>query len=256
MNVNDKEFLERKERLKNLIRQLKSEEDIEKVKEELKNVMSDVDPVVLAFAENELVGEGFSREDLMKACDIHLLLFKEKIENPDLKVPDWHPIKSFQDDHRVILRLMEKLIEKIKELKKMKDFESGKSQIEVIEKILEALMKAENHNVRQENTLFPVLEKHGIEQPPAIMWAEHTEMKEQKKEMLKLLKDRNNFTFDEFCIKMLKLANLLFEKFALHTQKEQNILYVTALSVITEDEWKDIKEESDNLGYFEVEEGL
>ncbi len=253
MNTNSNDFLEKKEKIKELMKKLKgneSEEDIEKIKNEFKDLIAEVNPVIIAFAENELVNEGFSREDLLTACDIHLLLFKDKIENPDLKVPDWHPIKSFQEDHKVILRLMEELIEKIKELKKSGSFEKGTDFLKEIEYILKKLMDAENHNVRQENTLFPVLEKHGIEQPPAIMWAEHTEMKEEKKELLKMLKEKDSFDFLDFCNKMEQLAKFLLEKFSLHTQKEQNILYVTALNVITDEEWKEIKEECDNLGYF------
>jgi DUF438 domain-containing protein len=42
----------------------------------------------------------------------------------------------------------------------------------------------------------------------------------------------------------------LMEKFAAHTLKEKNILYSAALDVLSEDEWKDIREECDNLGYF------
>ncbi len=41
----------------------------------------------------------------------------------------------------------------------------------------------------------------------------------------------------------------MFKKFLSHTQKEENILYVTALKVISDDEWKEIKEECDLLGY-------
>lgn len=253
MDVNSREFIEKKEKIKSLMKRLKgkeSEEELEKVKKEFKDLISDVNPILIAFAENELVNEGFSREDLMSACDIHLLLFKDKIENPDLKVPDWHPIKSFQDDHRIILRIMEDLITKIKELRKAGDFNNGEKFLIEIDEILKKLMEAENHNVRQENTLFPILEKHGIEQPPAIMWAEHTEMKEQKKEMIKMLKEKDSYDFNDFCNKMQQMATFLLEKFSLHTQKEQNILYVTALEVITEEEWKEIKEECDNLGYF------
>ncbi|MCX7821339.1 MAG: DUF438 domain-containing protein [Brevinematales bacterium] len=253
MNVNSPEFIDKKEKLKSLMKKLKgkeNEEELKRVKEEFKELISQVNPLLIAFAENELVNEGFSREDLMTACDIHLLLFKDKIENPDLKVPDDHPIKKFQEDHKIILRIMEDLIEKIKELRRFGDFKSGEEILFEIEKLLQKLMEAENHNVRQENTLFPILERHGVEQPPAIMWAEHTEMKEQKKEMIKMLKKKDSYEFKDFCNKIHEMATFLLEKFSLHTQKEQNILYVTALDIITPEEWKDIEEECDNLGYF------
>lgn len=253
-DLNNKELTETKERIKTLMKLLKEKEneiDIEKIKEEFKELISKVNPLVIALAENELVNEGFSREELMNACDIHLLLFKDKIENPDLKLPADHPISRFQEDHRIILKIMEKMLEEIKKLKESSDNSIIEEHIQKITNYLNKLMEAENHNVRQENTLFPILEKHGIEQPPAIMWAEHTQMKEQKKQMLKLLKEREMLSFDDFYNHLKLLATNLLEKFTLHTQKEQNILYVTALEVISEKEWKEIKEECDNLGYFE-----
>lgn len=170
-----------KEKLKELLKKVTSEtteDDLEKLKQEFKETIKDANPLIIAQAEGELIKEGGKLEDLMKACDIHLELFEDAIRNPNLKVPDWHPIKSFQDDHKNILDLMEKLLEYIKSLKEYKSFEESKEIINKIQKISEKLMEAENHNIRQENTLFPVLEKKGIEQPPAIMWHEHTEMKE------------------------------------------------------------------------------
>jgi len=251
-----KSFEETKEELKKLIRQLKgneSNDELEKIKLRFKNILKDANPLVIAMAENELVKEGYKIEDLMSACEIHLMLFKESIENPDLDVPEWHPIHHFHLEHKAILNILEKLRGEIKKARLRKDFENASDEIDKIRRIALKLMEAENHNIRQENTLFPVLEKHGIEQPPAIMWAEHTEMKEQKKELLKILERKNDFPFDEFLRILDTIALRLTEKFALHTQKEEHILYVTALQVISEEEWKEIKEECDQLGYFEFE---
>ncbi|HDQ25126.1 MAG TPA: DUF438 domain-containing protein [bacterium] len=242
-----------KQELKSLLKRVTantSKEELDILKKEFKTVFEGADPMLIAAAEAELLKEGGSIEDLMKACDVHLELFKDSIKNPQLKVPDGHPIKIFQEDHKNILFIMEKLVDEIKEAEKQDNYDDAKVEIMMIEKLVNRLMEAENHNVRQENTLFPVLEKHGIEQPPQIMWHEHTEMKAQKKELLKLINDRKNYEFKDFLKRALALSVMLLEKFGGHTQKEEHILYVTAMNVITDDEWKDIKEECDNLGYF------
>lgn len=251
----DKKTMEQtKEELKVLMKRLRGNEDaetLEKVKVEFKDLIRTANPLVIAMAENDLVKEGFSQSDLMSACDIHLLLFKDAIENPNLKVPEGHPIRDFQEDHRVILKLMEDLRTAAKKIRQAGSFGAAEGELKNAETLAKKIMDAENHNVRQENTLFPILEHHGIEQPPAIMWAEHTEMKDGKKAILKLLSERKDTGFAEFSENLNKLALHLLEKFSVHTQKEEHILYMTALEVITEEEWKDIKEECDNLGYFE-----
>ncbi len=242
-----------KEKLKELLKKVTADiknEEFNKLKEDFKEVINETNPLTIAQVEGELVKEGMKIEDLMKACDLHLELFKDVIRNPNLKVPDWHPIKQFQEDHKNILNLMENLIDEIKKLRQYKNVNEAENEISNIEKIANKLMEAENHNIRQENTLFPVLEKKGIEQPPAIMWHEHTEMKEQKKDLIKIIKEKDKIEYNEFIKRLEIIAKYLLEKFGSHTQKEENILYVTALNVITDNEWKEIKEECDSLGYF------
>lgn len=249
-------FNETKEKIKDLLKKISKTEtgiDIQAVKGQFKDLLSNVNPLVIAAAESDLVSEGFTQDDLITACDIHLELFREQIENPELKVPKDHPIYTFQQEHKAILHILQKLSETITQARKKNNFDEAHDEIALMEKIVKKIMEAESHNIRQENTLFPILERHGVEQPPAIMWTEHHEMKEQKKELLKLLKERDNYDFRKFLDLVNGYTLLLIEKFGAHTQKEEYILYEIALEVITDDEWRDIKEECDNLGYFELE---
>lgn len=246
---------EQKGRVKDMIRRLRGNdacEDIEKLQKEFEEFLKQINPLVIALAEQDLLKEGYTFNDLKSACDVHLTLFKGSIENPDLKVPDDHPIHYFQEEHRGILHLMEALRAEIKDAARRPSREEAKDQMEKIAKLAQKLMEAENHNVRQENTIFPVLERHGITAPPAIMWEEHTEMKEQKKALLKELSRADEYPFLEHLNRLDAIARILMEKFFAHSQKENNILYQTALDSITEDEWKDIKEECDSLGYFKL----
>ncbi len=244
-----------KEGLKTLLKRVQggtSREEIEKARAEFKGLLSKATPLLIAQAEQELIAEGFTQQDLVSACDVHLELFRSTIEQNEISVPEEHPIARFQKDHRIILTLMDDLRRLAGELKKRGTYEQGRPELDRLAELIEKLLEAENHNVRQENTLFPLLERHGLEQPPAIMWMEHTEMKEQKKKLKKLLDQREEMDFDTFADLVLQHSILLQEQFANHTLKEKNILYQAALEVLTEEEWKDIKEECDALGYFDA----
>ncbi len=244
-----------KEGLKTLLKRVQggtSREEIEKARAEFKGLLSKATPLLIAQAEQELIAEGFTQQDLVSACDVHLELFRSTIEQNEISVPEEHPIARFQKDHRIILTLMDELRRLAGELKKRGTYEQGRPELDRLAELIEKLLEAENHNVRQENTLFPLLERHGLEQPPAIMWMEHTEMKEQKKKLKKLLDQREEMDFDTFADLVLQHSILLQEQFANHTLKEKNILYQAALEVLTEEEWKDIKEECDALGYFDA----
>ncbi|GAB4369033.1 MAG: hypothetical protein Kow009_05700 [Spirochaetales bacterium] len=242
-----------KEGLKTLLKRIQSEtsqEELEKARAEFKGLLAKATPLLIAQAEQELIAEGFTQQDLVSACDVHLELFRNTIEQNEIAVPEGHPIARFQEDHRIILALMDELRRVAGDLKKKGSYERSSGELDRLAELLEKLLEAENHNVRQENTLFPLLERHGLEQPPAIMWMEHTEMKEQKKKLKKLLEQRGEMDFSTFADLFLQGSILLQEQFANHTMKEKNILYQAALEVLTEEEWKDIKEECDSLGYF------
>ena len=240
-----------KESLKDMLRTIKGAagaEAVERAKQDFKHLLDKATPLMIAQAEQELVAEGFTREDLVSACDAHLELFRESLAE-DSDLPADHPVSRFREDHRIILGLMEKLRDTLKVLRAKGSFEAAPEEMKAAADLVDRLLDAENHNVRQENTLFPLLERHGLEQPPAIMWMEHTEMKEDKKKLKRYL-DQKETTDFRTLIDLLDSTSLrLIEKFAAHTLKEKNILYHAALEVLTEEEWKDVREECDNLGY-------
>ncbi len=253
-DTKDPGFIAKKEDLKKLLIRIRDEEghkSVQDLRDEFKQELSQATPMMIALAEQELVDQaGFSRDDLLNACDIHLELFKEAVNQPALVTDPGHPIARFQQDHQVILEIMYRLRDNIRLAVQKQSWAEAAGVMPDILRDVDLLLESENHNIRQENTLFPLLERHGLEQPPAIMWMEHTEMKQKKKQLKSLLEDYTNKDFLLIISQAEGIITLLIEDFANHTQKEQNILYLTALDVLSQEEWNDIREECDSLGYF------
>ncbi|MCX7941649.1 MAG: PAS domain-containing protein, partial [Dictyoglomaceae bacterium] len=91
--------------------------------------------------------------------------------------------------------------------------------------------------------------KHGIKEPPAIMWMDHDKIRAIKKELYKIIDNYDSMNFNEFIEKIeltaIELGNILSS----HFYKENNILFPMGLHVINEDEWKDIRFQFDEIGY-------
>jgi uncharacterized protein len=103
--------------------------------------------------------------------------------------------------------------------------------------------------LREENVLFPMLEKHGVTEPPSIMWIEHNQIRELKKKLQALIQ---GFTADKFGVFKQELwdtAKELGNLLSSHLYKENNILFPAALSVVTGEEWVEIRQEFDRIGY-------
>jgi PAS domain S-box-containing protein len=222
---------EKKELIKNIIKRIHQGEDIKKLKEEFKDKLKGINPLMIAQIEEELIKEGMKKEEIQKFCALHLALFEEEIEETPILTEAGHPIYILMSEHRLLLKLANEFYQEI--LKREK---------ERLEEIIHHFKESESHYLREENVLFPYLEKHGITQPPAIMWMEHDMIRKVKKNIYQAFEEEN---WEELTEKAKELAELLNS----HFYKENNILFPTALNVIKKEEWPEIKKGFDEIGY-------
>jgi PAS domain S-box-containing protein len=123
------------------------------------------------------------------------------------------------------------------------------AEIHHVEHFAEDFTDAEKHYVREENVLFPIAEKHGVTAPPAIMWMEHDQIRNEKKQLHKLIGDLETSGFEAYKQMLWGIAKSLSTLLSNHFYKENNILFPAAMSVVTEAEWLDIRREFDEIGY-------
>ncbi|MGC8963008.1 MAG: DUF438 domain-containing protein [Candidatus Bipolaricaulaceae bacterium] len=217
----------RKEALKVILRRLHAGESPEALREEFRRAVGQITPLEIAQIEEELVREGVSPEEIRKLCDLHLALFRESLEKEEPLAPAWHPIAILMAEHRELLRLVGLLNQA-----------AAAHNAEEIAHIRQHLLESEKHYLREENVLFPVLERHGIVEPPRVMWSEHQEIRALKKEIQRAEGAR-----------LGELAVALGEMLAAHFFKENRILFPTALQVVPEGEWPHLRAQFDEIGY-------
>lgn len=224
---------QRKDALRKIVERLHAGESAEALKEEFKAVLGEITPLEISQVEAELVSEGTTREELMSLCDVHMAMFKESLSaEPDL--PDWHPIHILYVEHRGMLQAAERMWKIARE---------ERAQDDELKDLAEKLANTEVHYQREENVLFPYLEKHGITEPPAIMWMEHDRIRAERKALISIVESGTRG-------KLLEMkARGLYDTLSSHFQKEGKILFPSALDVITETEWKRIRREFDGIGY-------
>ncbi len=239
----------KKELLKELIKRLHQGESAEQIKEKFKEAFKDVAAPEVARIEEELVKEGMLPEEIQKFCDVHIALFRESLDKEKSIAPAGHPIHILTEEHKILLKFAEELKDIAKEVKGTKDSASNNKTMTKLGHIVGHLKESESHYLREENVLFPYLEKHGITQPPTIMWTEHDQIREMKKNIYKLLDTRDKVGSQDFADQLEKAAISLAEMLSNHFYKENHILFPTALKVISQDEFKDIREQFDELGY-------
>ena len=240
---------DKKMMLKEAIKQLHAGASPQEVKERFRQVLEGIIPVEIAQIEQELVKEGMPREEIQKLCDVHMAVFREQLEKQKLDIPLGHPISILMEEHKIMLQIAEKLNTITNKIQQISDTSYVGEEIHNLEHIAVDFLDAEKHYLREENVLFPNLEKHGITEPPAIMWMEHNQIREKKKQLSQLIENYNAISFQDFKRQLGETAESLNSLLPSHFFKENSILFPTALRVITDEEWKEIRKEFDEIGY-------
>ncbi|MHA1504713.1 MAG: DUF438 domain-containing protein [Candidatus Heimdallarchaeota archaeon] len=242
---------EKKKALKKLIEELNEGKDPDAAKKDFKEIISDAGPDELAKVEEELVKEGMPREKLNKLCDVHLAVFQEQLDKQPILVPVGHPISILMEEHRILLEYIGKLNETTTKAVKKGDFDKISDELKIMNEVADHFKKAVKHYLREENVLFPYIEKHGLSEPPAQMWIDHDKIRALEKELFDLLEaaEKKSMKFSVFKEKILKVVPSLANMMATHYYKENNILFPAAIRLLSQSEWKTVRQDFDEIGY-------
>lgn len=238
-SINNREY--RKNVIKEVIKQLHEGKTVEEVKQQFEEAFSGVSASEISEAEGALIAEGLPITEVQRLCDVHAAVFKgtiEEIHQPtDQKQIPGHPANTLIRENRAIEKILEK------EIKPYYHDLIDKNIQELI-KGIDNLSKIGLHYQRKENLFFPFLEKYDITAPPKVMWGVDDEIREQIKEVKALLvesPDDTNIIKDKINALIDKVNEMIF--------KEENILLPMLLEKLTQDEWKSIASDGDEIEY-------
>jgi len=239
----------KKKLLKEIIKQLPGGAPPEEIKEKFKEVLKGVTSEDIVKVEQELVKEGMPREELMKLCDVHMAIFGEELQERELHIAPGHPISILIEEHSIMLQRAEKLQTFVGMIEEACDSVHVGDALTELQSLAKDFQDSEKHYLREENVLFPLMEKHGITEPPAVMWMEHDKIREIKKKFTTLVDRWNTMTFDEFKKRLGEAAKPLCSLLPTHFYKENNILFPSALQTVAIEEWEEARKEFDEIGY-------
>ncbi|HOF12837.1 MAG TPA: hemerythrin domain-containing protein, partial [Spirochaetota bacterium] len=84
-------------------------------------------------------------------------------------VPLGHPLYILYTEHSRLLEFAQNLVESATKL-----IDAPTPDVFArLQQLVSFFKESSVHYLREENVIFPVLEKYGVTQPPKIMWMEH-----------------------------------------------------------------------------------
>ncbi|HHY76709.1 MAG TPA: DUF438 domain-containing protein [Firmicutes bacterium] len=258
--INNREY--RKNVLRELLTDLHAGKPFEEVKARFEQVFKNVSATEIAEAEQALIREGISVEEITRLCDVHAAVFKgsvEEIHRPTKpQETPGHPAHTLKQENRALERLIDERIRP--HLTAFLGEGTGNharpmTEEEAAAALADDLTELNNINIhysRKEHLFFPYMEQHGITAPPKVMWAVDDEIRDMVKEASRLVgawldpsepnkpsKEAIKKHLDETLTKIVDMIS-----------KEEDILLPMVLDVFTDEEWKVIADESKEIGYF------
>ncbi|WP_297474854.1 DUF438 domain-containing protein [Thermococcus sp.] len=253
--LNTREY--KKEQLKKLLLRIHEGESVEKLKEDFREVLSGISPLEIPLIEQELVKEGISAKDIAKMCDLHVELFREAVKGTDeleeKDLPDGHPLKTLYLENKEIMKDAEMLNLYARTLTTTKDERMRKEILGVLEEIVNDLRKVGfTHYNREEMLTFPYIERRGLTAIATVLWTKHDEIRFMIKYLADLLRKRDKMPWEEFVERFKAKAGEAAFALSDMVFRENNIYYPTLKALLSEGEWKAIRMQEDEIGFYKV----
>ena len=233
----------RKEAMKEVIKRLHAGESVEDLQSEFGEAIRGATAGEIAEAERAMISEGVSIGEIQRLCDLHVAVFRESLdEEPAPESLPGHPVFTFSMENEVTLRLLEAMADTLEAWDAGED-----SDLDSLRNQAENLSAIEKHYSRKENLLFPYLENKGFEGPSSVMWGVDNEIRAQMKQFTQYIQG-NSPDPGEAQSQFTDLARDIREMI----YKEEKILFPEALARLSEKEWGEIREQEEEIGYFNV----
>jgi DUF438 domain-containing protein len=240
-SVNAPEKADKVAELKSLIRDLHDGVATEAAKARFDTVIRDVSPMEIGAMEEQLIREGMPVSEIQRLCDLHVAVVQDSLDRQEeVDAPPGHPVHTYLTENAIITGVANRLGELCAD--EPRAAMSSDHWAAALQGVLEEISGIDNHYLRKENELFPVLERYGITGPSQVMWGVHDDIRTQLRAAKASLSEGS---FEEAAKAATALARAVIEM----VYKEDKILLPLAKQTLSHLEWAEVRRGEDELGY-------
>lgn len=217
--------------------------ELEEAKKMFQAAFDQVDVAEITAAERELIAQGLDPRKIQYLCNVHADVFKGNIkenkENPEFEKPG-HPIHTFKLENMVLKSLVNDAL-----LPDLAKWEKGdKGILSKLRQELKDLAKIHYHYARKETSMFPIMTKYGITAPPKVMWGVDDKIRKLIGQA-NLLISQKDINKAEVSKAIKETAHEVLEMIF----KEEEIMLPMIDEVASEEDWGNVKNEEEQIGY-------
>ncbi len=185
-----------------------------------------------ALCEQSIGKSEIDDDELTERIEELITIVKDRLVTNELDLAEGHPIDTYLKEVKAIRNVLD-------EIRGMKSKKFIKNEwLEIYDRLL----KIKTHFARKQNQLFSALEKKGFDKPTKIMWTLDDNVEHTIKTALTYLKDNEEKCFLNMQDEVIDIVEDMMEK-------EENILYPTAIDLLSDEEFIEMRKGDDEIGY-------
>ncbi len=241
---------EKIERLIRLLRRLDAGESLSNIRMEQSVFLATIEPKDICLAEQDLIKSGMAMENMRHLRSSHIQIIGNQSLKLRQSLPPEHVLRRILCEHEMIECFLADLLDVAKTIGEVKYISTTSSEFRKLSHIVHHLMALDQHHEREEQVIFPELERRGYFAPPQITRTEHSDVKKNINHLKELIDNCESMSFALFNRKLNQIVNNVVPMIHEHIFTEDNILYPTALQVIDDESvWSRMKAVCDEIGY-------
>lgn len=230
-----------------LIERIDSGRGAEEAREEAARLLQEIDPAELVEIEEHLVRTGLAPQKIRHLCSAHMAARSGSRDHFRASLPEGHLVARMMDEHRHILSQLDRLEQLVTA---RGDVAPPPADLQAIQAIGEFLIGTEPHHQREEQVLFPLMIEREVAGPPAVMTAEHVQLRALKHRITEGARRSLGSSAGEAWPAVRDASQQLIQMLRDHIFKEDNILYPMAVQLIRDPAvWDGARERCDAIGY-------
>ncbi|MBL4931638.1 PAS domain-containing protein [Clostridium paridis] len=209
---------------------------LKQAKAKMREAVSSVTAQEFAVCEQYLQKYGISDDILAEKMKEILEIFDGLLVSNKLDLPVGHPIRTYLDE----IDAIRKVLDKMRGLVENKFIKNQWAEL------YDELGEINIHFSRKQNQLFAALENKGFDKPSKVMWTLDNKIKEIIKTAKVYLENDQDEDF-------LKIQEEVIEMVEDMMVKEEEILCPTAVDILSEEDFIQMRKGDDEIGYCLIE---
>lgn len=235
-----------------LLRRINQGVDPTILRKEASRLFNKISPSDIADAEQKLISSGYSSR-LAGQLSIAFMLMgilDGKSINLKSRLPVNHIVSLIISEHELTRCYLADLEDVSKEIYMLDTMTETSSRFMRLSRIIEHLYAMQEHFEREDDVLFPTLQKYGWTSLCRSAMADHRELIDLMENLIRLIGSYHQDRFKTFKDSLISIVDQFCWLFREHIFQEDNLLYPIAIEVIPDKiVWDQIKEVCDDIGY-------